>query len=92
MRVLLFGSGAREAALAKKIKESKLLDELYYAQTGAFCDEDKVIEFCDFYNLAENAKKLGIDLLVVGPELPLAQGICDIFKEFKINTIGANKY
>ena len=92
MKVLLFGSGAREAALAKKIKDSKLLEELYFAQTGAFCDKNRVIKFCDFCDLAKKAKKLNIDLLVVGPEMPLAQGICDIFKEAGINTIGANKY
>ena len=90
MRILLFGSGAREHALALKMLQSKKLEKLYLAQTGAFSNLGELIEFDDFYDLAKKAKDYKVDLLVVGPELPLAQGICDVFLDFGIKVIGAN--
>lgn len=93
MRVLLFGSGAREHALADKIASSKLLEKLFLAKTSsAFSDLGEVIEFDDYYDLAKKAAQNKIDLLVVGPEEPLVNGICDVFLEQGINVIGANKY
>ena len=93
MKILLFGSGAREHALYEALKNSKLLGEndIYFAKTGAFAPFN-VIEFCDYYELAKKARDIGINLLIVGPEAPLADGICDVFLKFKINVIGANSY
>ena len=75
MKVLLYGSGAREHSLAKKILESAHLEKLYLANTGAFFELGEVIEFSDFKDLAQKAKKLAIDMLIVGPEEPLVRGI-----------------
>ncbi len=93
MKILLFGSGAREHALYDAILKSPLVGkkDIYFAQTGVFANGN-IIDFEDYYNLAKKAHELGIELLIVGPEAPLADGICDIFLSFGIKTIGANKY
>ena len=90
MKVLLYGSGAREHALALKILDSPLLEKLYLADTGTFSNLGEVIEFKDYFELAQKAREKGVDLLVVGPEKPLGEGICDIFLKYGINTIGAD--
>lgn len=97
--ILLFGGGAREHALAQKLSESPFLDILYLANPNdGFKHLGKTIEFtpsgdtrADFYNLAKKARKLNINLLVVGPENPLFEGIADIFQNEGIRTIGADK-
>ncbi len=93
MKILLFGSGAREHALYDAILKSPLVkkEDIYFAQTGAFAGGN-IIDFDDYCNLAKKARELGIELLIVGPEAPLADGICDVFLSFGIKTIGANKY
>ncbi len=93
MKILLYGSGGREHALYEALLKSPLVgfNDIYFAQTGAFAP-CRVIEFCDYFELAKKAKNIGIELLIVGPEVPLAGGICDIFSSFNIPVIGANKY
>lgn len=93
MKVLLFGSGAREHALYEAVLKSSLIkkEDIYFAQTGIFAQRN-IIEFINYHQLAEKSRDIGITLLIVGPEEPLAQGICDIFMQFGIKTIGANKY
>ena len=93
MKILLFGSGAREHALYDAILKSQLVkkEDIYFAQTGVFANGN-IIDFEDYYNLAKKAHELDIELLIVGPEAPLVDGICDIFLSFGIKTIGANKY
>jgi phosphoribosylamine--glycine ligase len=80
MKVLLIGSGGREHALAIKIGESPLLDKLFImpgnpgtGQTGEnikinSSHGDKVLQFC---------KDKNIDLVVIGPERPLVDGLGD---------------
>ena len=83
MKVLLIGSGGREHALAAALNADPQLEELHVAPGNpgiaaiALChaintdDNDAVIEL---------AKKLSIDLIVVGPEKPLANGVSDAAK------------
>lgn len=93
MNVLVYGSGAREHIISKKILESKLLSNLFLAKPNdGFKDLGQVIEFCDFYDLAQKCSENKIDLAVIGPEDPLADGIVDVLNSFGIKTIGANKY
>ena len=95
MNVLILGSGGREHALAWKIVQSPKLDKLFIAPGNrgtASCgtnidlspnDHEKVKNFCTDHK---------IDILVVGPEVPLADGIHDAFKNdastSHINIIG----
>ena len=92
MKVLVYGNGAREHAIAWKIKQSKILTQLYLSNPNdGFSHLGKVIDESDFEKLAQRAKSEGIDLLVVGPEIPLVQGIADEFKKVGISTIGPCK-
>lgn len=92
MKVLIYGGGAREHALAWKIKQSPLLEKLYLCKPNeGFAELGEVISAENFAELAQTAKQKGIDLLVVGPEDPLTGGIVDEFKNAGIPAIGANR-
>ncbi|MBR3717938.1 MAG: phosphoribosylamine--glycine ligase [Bacteroidaceae bacterium] len=83
MKVLLLGSGGREHALAWKIAQSRKVEKLYIApgnagtaQTG----ENVAMKATDFPAIKAFALEKGIDMIVVGPEDPLVQGIYDYIK------------
>lgn len=83
MKVLLLGSGGREHALAWKISESKRLTKLYVAPGNAGTAEiaeNVNIKVTDFGALATFIENTGIEMLVVGPEDPLVEGIRDYFE------------
>lgn len=80
MKVLLLGSGGREHALACKIVQSPKLEKLYIAPGNAGTAEiaeNIDIAVTDFKTIAEFVAEKKIDLLVVGPEDPLVEGIRD---------------
>lgn len=90
--VLVVGSGGRENALAWKISLSPLLGKLYLAGANdGFKDLGEVLEYSDFESLARLSKANNVELAVIGPELPLSQGIVDVFKKYGIKCVGANK-
>lgn len=92
MKVLVYGGGAREHAIAWKIKQSPLLEKLYLCKPNdGFSGLGEVIEAENFQSLAQISKEIGINLLVVGPEDPLINGIVDEFKKAGIPAIGADK-
>ena len=83
MKVLLLGSGGREHALAWKIAQSEKVDKLYIAPGNAgtaLCGENVAIKATDFEALKKFAADNGVDMVVVGPEDPLVNGIYDDFK------------
>ena len=83
MNVLLVGSGGREHALAWKLAQSKKLGKLYIAPGNAgteACGENITIGAGDVDNLLDFAKQNRIELVVVGPEDPLAAGMVDTFE------------
>ena len=98
MRILLLGSGGREHALAWKIAHSKQCRKLFIAPgnagTGAV-GENVSIGVNDFERLKEFAVNQKVDMVVVGPEDPLVNGIYDAFKDDKrtahIPIIGPSK-
>ncbi len=84
MKVLLLGSGGREHALAWKIAQSPKVEKLYIAPGNAGtgeAGENVNLKATDFPALKTFALEKGIDMIVVGPEDPLVQGIFDSFKE-----------
>src|ERR1043165_100421 len=94
MRVLVVGQGAREHAIAWKLKQSPLVKEPYAAPGNAGIAQvaDCVnIGVADIIELADFAEQLKIDLTVVGPELPLTLGIVDDFQKRRPATFGPTR-
>ena len=95
MNVLLIGSGGREHALAWKISQSPRLEK-FYAIPGspgiknfAACVEN--ISINDNAALVTFAKDNAIDLVVIGPEAPLVNGLVDALNAADIKAFGPNK-
>jgi phosphoribosylamine--glycine ligase len=94
MNVAVIGSGGREHAIADKISESRLLSDLFIipgnpgtANLGKnislnVSDQRSVLEFCEAN---------GIELVIVGPEQPLADGLADYLRENGILVFGPDK-
>lgn len=83
MKILLLGSGGREHALAWKIAQSARVEKLYIAPGNAGTNaagENVDMKATDFPALKAFVLEKGIDMIVVGPEDPLVQGIFDYFK------------
>ncbi len=83
MRILLLGSGGREHALAWKIAQSKRLEKLFIAPGNAgtlLLGENIDIKVNDFEAIKKFTLENNIDMVVVGPEDPLVNGIYDDFK------------
>ena len=84
MKILLLGSGGREHALAWKIAQSSKCDKLYIAPGNpgtAQVGENVDIKVSDFDALKQFAADKQVDMLVVGPENPLVDGIADAFHD-----------
>ena len=82
MKILLLGSGGREHALAWKIAQSPRCEKLYIAPGNAgtcHVGENVPIGVNDFAKLKDFAADNAIDMVVVGPEDPLVNGIYDAF-------------
>lgn len=83
MKLLLIGNGGREHALAWKIAQSPKIEKLYIAPGNAGTQnvgENVAIGVSDFPALGKFVVEKGIDMVVVGPEVPLVEGIYDYFK------------
>lgn len=98
MRVLLLGSGGREHALAWKISQSSLLEELFIAPGNAGTNQHGKninISILDFKEVKSFVLDNNIDMVVVGPEEPLVRGIVDFFDSdtelSSVSIIGPNK-
>ena len=82
MNILIAGSGGREHALAWKLKQSHLCEQLYIAPGNAgtgTVGTNVPISVTDFEALAAFCIKNQVEMLVVGPEEPLVKGIYDHF-------------
>ncbi len=83
MNVLLIGNGGREHALAWKIKQSPLCEKLFVAPGNAgtgLVAENVSIGVDDFEKIGNFCLENKIELVVVGPEIPLVRGIRDYFE------------
>ena len=83
MKILLLGSGGREHALAWKISQSPKCEKLYIAPGNAgtrSVGENVNLKVNDFEGIKDFCLNEGINMVVVGPEDPLVNGIYDFFK------------
>ncbi|MBJ7296717.1 MAG: phosphoribosylamine--glycine ligase [Dolichospermum sp.] len=96
MKVLVIGNGGREHALAWKLLQSEKINKLVCVPgnggtaTLPGC-ENLPLAVDDFAGISEYAINHGISLVVVGPEVPLAQGITDYLQNQGLMVFGPNK-
>ena len=95
MNIALIGSGGREHALCKKLHESKITKQIICfpgnagtAKLGINIDVDVL----DFKKILILVKFYKIDLVIIGPEDPLVNGLVDFLKMNKVKVFGPNKY
>ena len=94
MKVLVVGGGGREHALCWKIAQSPKVKKVYCAPGNAGISkvaECVSISADDISSLKSFVLKEGIDLTVVGPELPLTLGIVDSFEKDRLRIFGPEK-
>ena len=95
MNIALIGSGGREHALCHKIYESSIKSKIYCIPGNAGTAKlatNLDFDFLNFRLLLKKLKKNKINMVIVGPEQPLVDGIVDFLKKNKINVFGPNKY
>lgn len=83
MNILIIGNGGREHAMAWKIRQSEHCEKLYVAPGNAgtaLVAENVDIAQDDFHKLGKFCQEQSIELMVVGPETPLVNGIRDYFE------------
>ena len=94
MKILIVGGGGREHAIAWKLSKEDNVEKIYCAPGNAGIEE---IAQClnindgDIENLVKFAKENNIDLTIVGPEVPLVNGIVDEFEKEGLKIFGPNK-
>ena len=94
MKILLVGSGGREHALALGLKADKNCTELHAAPGNpgiASLATLHPIAITDNNAICELAKKLAVDLVVVGPEVPLVNGVADVLRDAGFAVFGPSK-
>ena len=94
MKVAIIGSGGREHSICYKVKQSKNLKKLVCipgnAGTAQIC-ENLNVDISNFNQLYDELKKNKIDIVIVGPEVPLVEGIKDFLEEKSIKVFGPSK-
>ena len=94
MNIGIIGSGGREHSICFKLKQSNKINNLYCLPGNAGTSEISQnidVDINDFKKLYEIIKNKKIDILIVGPEIPLVNGITDFFEEKKIKVFGPSK-
>ncbi|MBW2045206.1 MAG: phosphoribosylamine--glycine ligase, partial [Deltaproteobacteria bacterium] len=99
MKVLVYGSGGRDHCLADSYADSQHVDKVYICPGNpgiAYTPKGKrglieVVKLADFYRVAEFCLEKGVDLVDVGSENPLEEGLIDILNEKGIRTVGPKK-
>ncbi len=91
MNVLVIGSGGREHALAWKLAQSPQAETVYCAPGSPGMSGIECIALTDHAELADFAASHRVGLTVVGPEVPLCEGIVDVFKARGLRIFGPSR-
>lgn len=95
MNLLVIGSGGREHAIAKKLKQSQKVETVFCAPGNAGMEKDgiKVLDIAEknHVELMEFAKTNAIDWTIIGPEIPLFKGLADDFRKQGLKVFGPSK-
>jgi len=95
MNIALIGSGGREHAICQKLYESSITNNIYCIPGNAGTSKIAInlpLDFLNFDKLLISIKYYQIDLVIIGPELPLVRGLVDFLRKNKIKVFGPNKY
>jgi len=94
MKILVIGSGAREHAIVWKLRQSQSVEKVWCAPGNGGIGNDAEcmpLDLKDVSAAADLASRLGADLTIVGPELPLVLGITDEFRRRGLGILGPSK-
>ena len=94
MRIAIIGSGGREHSIAATISKSPLINEIFCIPGNAGTSKiatNVEMDINQFDKLHKYINDKSIDLVVVGPEQPLVNGIVDYLEQFNIKVFGPNK-
>ena len=94
MNVGIIGSGGREHAICASIKSSKKVKDIFCFPGNAGTEaiaQNITINIDNFDEIKTEVKNKKIDLLIVGPEKQLVDGIVDYFENEKVLVFGPNK-
>ena len=94
MKIAIIGSGGREHAIAATISKSSLINEIFCIPGNAGTSKiatNVEMDINQFDKLHKYIKEKSIDLVVVGPEQPLVNGIVDYLEQSNIKVFGPNK-
>ena len=94
VKILVIGSGGREHALCWKFRQSSVIDKVYCATGNGGIQNDAEcldLDSKDVAAAADLAARIGADLTVVGPELPLVSGIADEFTRRGLKILGPRR-
>jgi len=94
MKVGIIGSGGREHAICQSVKKSNKIDKIFCFPGNAGTKdiaENINIDVDNYKNLKNFILEKKIDLIIVGPEKPLVEGLVDYLEKFKIKVFGPGK-
>ena len=94
MKIAIIGSGGREHALAATISKSSNINEIFCIPGNAGTSEiatNVELDINEFDKVLKFINKNSIDLVVIGPEQPLVNGIVDYLEKYNIKVFGPNK-
>ena len=91
--ILIIGSGGRENSLAWAINKNELIRKIFIIPGNAGSERIKkckriALDYNDNKELIKNLKSLDIDLVIIGPEIPLAEGLADVLRIHNFNVFG----
>ena len=95
MNIALIGSGGREHAICQKLYDSDITKKIYCIPGNAgtaYIAKNIELDYLNFKRLLSAIRLYKIDLVIVGPELPLVKGIVDFLKKHKVKVFGPDKY
>ena len=94
MKVGIIGSGGREHAICESLRNSTKIDKIFcFPGNAGTADiaENVILDLNYFENIKNFVLEKKIDLVVVGPEKPLVDGLVDFLESHKIQVFGPNK-
>tara|TARA_Y100000816_G_scaffold284447_1_gene262630 strand:- start:53 stop:1318 length:1266 start_codon:yes stop_codon:yes gene_type:complete len=94
MKVAVIGSGGREHAICEALKKSNKIEKIFCIPGNAgtsFISENIEIDLNNFGKIKDFILDNKVDLVVIGPEKPLVDGVVDYLEKFNIRVFGPNK-